>query len=267
MLAETVASTVASLGRRTRHVGAGSLSFTRFLGAICRSSVRYPPAARGLWRRAVRSQIYFTAVQAVPFLGTIAGLIGLIVIVQAYAQGVAFGLSDVLGRILATVVVRELGPILTAIVVIGRSGTAIAAELATNTVLGETDAMEAAGVDPLQYLVLPRVVGGSIATAMLAVFFNAMTLLAAAITAHSLRQTTIVDFRESLRLAMSVQDVWITLVKGAVFGAGIGTLCAFAGLLGGRAPTAIPRSVTRGVVLSLLFVFSVSALFSVALYT
>src|SRR5215211_7112892 len=114
--------TVTGLGRRTRLLTGQSLSFTRFLGAICRSSMRYPPAARGLWMRAVRSQIYFTAVQAVPFLGTIAGLIGLIVIVQAYAQGIAFGLTDVLGRILVVVVVRELGPILTAIVVIGRSG-------------------------------------------------------------------------------------------------------------------------------------------------
>jgi phospholipid/cholesterol/gamma-HCH transport system permease protein len=262
-----LAQTVAGIGRRTRDVGAGWLNLTRFVGALCRSSLRYPAMARGLWMRALRNQIYFTAVQAVPFLGTIAGLIGLIVIVQAYAQGVAFGFSDVLGRILASVVVRELGPLLTAIIVIGRSGTAIAAELATNTVLGETDALEVAGVDPLQYLVLPRVLGGSIATAMLTLFFNAMTLTAAALTAQALRQTSIGVFRESLRLALSIDDLWLMIVKGGVFGAGISLLCAYSGLFSGRKPTDIPRSVTRGVVMSLLFVFSVSAIFSLALYT
>jgi phospholipid/cholesterol/gamma-HCH transport system permease protein len=260
-------STVAGIGRRTRQVGAESLELVRFIGALVRSLMYYPATARVLWLRTLRNQIYFTAVQAFPFLGVIALMIGMVVIVQAYAQGVEVGFGDVLGRILASVVVRELGPVLTAVIVIGRSGTAIAAELATNAVLGETDAMEVAGVDPLQYLVLPRVIGASISAAMLTVFFNAVTLTAAAITAQMLKQTVLSDFRESLRLALSVDDIWLMLIKGAVFGAGIATLCAFSGLLGGRKPTDIPRSVTRGVVLSLLFVFSVSALFSLALYT
>jgi len=67
---------------------------------------------------------------------------------------------------------------------------------------------------------------------MLTVFFNAIALLAAGLTAQALHQTTLGGFREALRLSLTVQDIWLTVVKGAVFGAGIGTLCAFAGLLG-----------------------------------
>ena len=148
-----------------------------------------------------------------------------------------------------------------------RSGTAIAAELATDNVLGETDALEAMGVDPLQYLVVPRVVGGAISVTLLVVFFNTITLAGAAWMAWALDRLSPVDFAAALRLALSTRDVWLTVIKGAVFGAGIAMLCSFAGLLESRTPTDIPKSVTRGVVLALLFVFATSALFAVVLYT
>lgn len=250
-----------------REVGLEAVTITHFIGAVLRGGFTYPATARTHWTRSLLNQVRFTAVQALPFLGTIAVLIGVTVIVQANAQAVKFGVSDVLGRILTSVVVRELGPLLTAIVVLGRSGTAIAAELATSTVLGETDAMEATGIDPLQYLVFPRVVGGAISVALLVVFFNAITLGGGALAAWVLGAVSLHEYLGSLRLALSLSDLVLMVGKGAMFGAGIATLCAYAGLLGGRTPPDIPRSVTHGVVLSLLFVFAVSALFSVLAYT
>lgn len=257
---------IAALGRGARELGTDALTITHFIGAVLRGGLTYPATARTHWTRNLLNQVRFTAVQALPFLATIAVLIGVTVIVQANAQAVKFGFSDVLGRILTSVVVRELGPLLTAIVVLGRSGTAIAAELATSTVLGETDAMEAMGIDPLQYLVFPRVVGGAISVALLVVFFNAITLGSGAMAAWVLGSVSLHEYLGSLRLALSPSDLVLMVFKGAVFGAGIATLCAFAGLLGGRTPPDIPRSVTHGVVLSLLFVFAVSALFSVLAY-
>lgn len=262
-----IASAVADLGRRTRRMGASSAELTRFVGATIRSVHHYPATARSLWLRTIRNQILFTAVQSLPFIGTIAALIGLTIIVQAHAQGLQFTYSDVLGKLLASVVVRELGPLLTAIVVIGRSGTAIAAELATNSVLGETDAMEALGVDPLQYLVVPRVVGGAISVALLTVYFNAITLVGASLAAWLLDRLSPADFAATLRLSLSADDLLLMTFKGLVFGAGIATLCSFAGLMSARKPTDIPKSVTLGVVLSLMFVFCVSAVFSFMLYT
>ncbi len=257
---------ISALGGATRQLGY-ALILTHFLGAVLRGGLTYPETARTHWARNLLTQVRFTAVQALPFLGTIAVLIGVTVIVQANAQAVRFGVSDVLGRILTSVVVRELGPLLTAIVVLGRSGTAIAAELATSTVLGETDAMEAMGIDPLQYLVFPRVLGGAISVALLVVFFNAITLGSGALAAWVLGAVSIGEYMGSLRLALSPGDLVLMVGKGAIFGAGIATLCAYAGLMGGRTPPDIPRSVTHGVVLSLLFVFAVSALFTVLAYT
>ena len=144
-----IVDAVARLGRDTRETGARAGELARFIGATLRSVRHYPVTARSLWLRTIRNQIQFTAVQALPFVGTIALIIGVTVIVEAHAQGLQFAYANILGKLLASIVVRELGPLLTAIVVVGRSGTAIAAELATDAVLGETDAMEALGVDPV----------------------------------------------------------------------------------------------------------------------
>jgi phospholipid/cholesterol/gamma-HCH transport system permease protein len=235
----------------------------RFVGALARSTVRYPPTTRAAGVRILINQLRFTAVQALPFLGVIALVIGLAVIAQASAQAVRFGFTDVLGLILTTVVVRELGPLLTAIVVLGRSGTAIAAELATNGVLRETEALESMGVDPLQYLVVPRVVGAAISVAILTIFFDAVALGGGALFAWWMAEVPPAALASAIRDALTPLDLWLTVVKGGIFGAGIAVLCAYEGLVGGRRPTDIPQCVTRGVVASLLFVFMVSMSFSV----
>lgn len=261
------ARSIADVGRRARNRTNRQLERLWFAGAILRSALSYPATTRTLGGRVIVNQIRFTAVQALPFLTVMALVIGVTVVIQAHAQMARLGFSEWLGSILVTVVVRELGPLITAVVVIGRSGTAIAAELATNGVLGETEAMESMGVDPLQYLVIPRVIGGALSVAILTVYFDTITLLGGALFAGMLGDVHFVDYALSLRVALAPSDIWITLAKGGVFGAGIATLCAYEGLLGGHKPTDIPQCVTRGVVSSLLFVFLVSTIVSVVLYT
>lgn len=253
---------ISRIGARTRFRFWNWGGRIKLIGALIRSATHYPATTRGQGFRVIMNQIRFTAVQALPFLSIMALVIGLAVIAQASAQAARFGFSDILGTILVTVVVRELGPLLTAIVVLGRSGTAIAAELATNGVLRETEALESMGVDPLQYLVVPRVLGGAISVAILAVFFDVVALGGGAIFAWALADVSPGALAASVQAALRPSDLWLTVIKGAVFGLGISTLCSFEGLVGGRRPTDIPQCVTRGVVASLLFVFLVSTGFS-----
>ena len=253
---------IAALGQSARRRGRSWLGRTRFVGALVRSALHYPPTTRAQGLRVTLDQIRFTAVQALPFLTITALVIGLAVIAQASAQAARLGFSDVLGTILVTVVIRELGPLLTAIVVLGRSGTAIAAELATNGVLRETEALESMGVDLLQYLVIPRVVGAAISVAVLAIFFDVVALGGGAVFAWWLADVSPSALAVSVHDALRPIDLVFTVVKGAVFGLGIATLCSYEGLVGGRRPTDIPQCVTRGVVASLLFVFLVSVSFS-----
>ncbi len=253
---------VASLGRRSRARGRTWIGRVRFIGALARATLHYPATSRTHGLRVTIDQIRFTAVQAIPFLTVVALAIGLAVIAQASAQAARFGLSNALGTILVTVVVRELGPLITAVVVLGRSGTAIATELATNGVLRETEALESMGVDPLQYHVLPRVTAAAISVAALVVFFDVVALGSGAFFAWWLADVLPGVVITSLREAMTGLDVWLSLLKGGLFGFGIAALCSYEGLIGGRRPTDIPQCATRGVVASLLYVVLVSVVFS-----
>jgi phospholipid/cholesterol/gamma-HCH transport system permease protein len=264
MFAPAVA--VANVGRATRRMGARTVDRVYFVGAAARAAVDQPPSFRPIAGRILLNQIRFTAVQALPFLGSIAAMIGIAVMVQVSAQAARFGISDVLGPIVVSVIVRELGPLLTAIVVIGRSGTAIAAELSTNTVLGETEALESMGIDPLQHFVLPRIIGMTISVTLLTIFFDAIALLAGALVGEMVGVASAAVYMDSLQRALQPADLWLTVLKGSVFGAGIAVLCSYEGLNGGQRATAIPQCVTRGVVGSLFFVFTVSVLFSIAFY-
>ncbi len=258
---------IASTGNGARRVGASSALLTRFAGAVMRSTLTYPRTAFRLWWRSVVSQVRFTAVDAIPFVGAVAIAVGGIVIVEASAQAIKFGgLSDTLGKLLASVIVRELGPLLTSILVIGRSGTAIAAELAACRVYGEIDALEAMGVNPLHYFVLPRILGVAIAVSVLTVLFDAATLTSGLLAARAIQKISLDEYVGSLKLAMRSWDVIEVTLKGAISGAGIAALCTFEGLRAGRAPTEIPQAVTRAVVDSLLFVVGLAGLFALLRY-
>ncbi len=126
-------------------------------------SIIYLSLRPSSWRRPVRGQlsrqILFTGVEAVWLVVVIAVLAGISVVVQAQVWLARFGQTELLGAILVTVIIRELGPLLVNFVVIGRSGTAICTELANMKVRQEVEVLDAQGVDPIIYLVLPRILG------------------------------------------------------------------------------------------------------------
>lgn len=258
---------VSATGRRTRELVTEVVDLTRFTGAMIRSIATYPATAAGTYARSVVTQIRFTAVAALPLVAVIAVAIGIVVLVEANAAAVALGATDTLARILATIVVREAGPLLAAFLVLARSGTAIAAEVATSRVLGEAEALEALGVNPMHYIVLPRVVGAAISVACLTLFFNAIVLWSAGLTATTyLQLMTLESYVGSLRLVLRPGDVWESLGKGALSGAMIASCCTFAGLQAHRSPSEIPRRVTDAMVFSVIGIVLITALAAVLRY-
>jgi phospholipid/cholesterol/gamma-HCH transport system permease protein len=219
-----------ALGGRARARGADVTEAIRFVGSCARAMATFPRNAIRLGRRSLLTQIRFTAVDAMPIIAGLALLIGALVIAQAHAQAVRFGASEALGQLLATVIVRELGPLFAAIIVVARSGTAIASELATARVMGEVTALEALGVDPIQYMVLPRVFGSAISVALLAVYFDAIAIGGGMVVTSWLAHLPPADYLESLRLGMSTVDIVLVVIKGALFGLGTAGVCCWAGL-------------------------------------
>lgn len=257
---------VAQLGRATRHRTHQALDRVRFLGAVAAAAPSLPGSAWPVATRTLVNQLRFTALDALPLLLGIAVALGVMIAVQVLAQAVRFGMVEALGPILVLAVVRELGPLLTAVVVIGRSGTAIAAELATARVLGEVRALELAGVDPRQFHVLPRVAGGALSMALLTINFVVATLATGVIAVTLIADISPTSLVESLRLALRPSDLVLMVGKSVIFGAGIALLCCYEGLKVGTQSTEVPQAVTRGVVASLLFVFAVSAVITAAVY-
>ncbi|HJQ21883.1 MAG TPA: ABC transporter permease [Gemmatimonadaceae bacterium] len=260
----SIGSSVTAIGGKTRGTSSEVMEVVRFIGSCARAVGSFPKNARYLSRRQLTLQVRFTAVDAMPIISGLALLIGALVIAQAHAQAVRFGVSEALGQLLATIIVRELGPLFAAIIVVARSGTAIASELATSRVMGEVTALEALGVDPVQYMVLPRLAAAAISVALLAMYFDFIAIMGGLLATSYLAHLPPGDYLESLRMGMSGLDVALVVAKGAMFGLGTAGICCWAGLRAARTPAAIPQSVTKGVVMAMVYVFTVSAAFTIA---
>jgi phospholipid/cholesterol/gamma-HCH transport system permease protein len=257
-----VTAIVAAIGQS----GARQLSIigglARFTLRVLRTVGRLSHAGRLVTLRVLVQQIRFTALQAVGLVTLLAALLSFLVISQSAAQLGRVGALSRIGTIMVVAVIRELGPLLTALIVVSRSGTAIAAEMATNRVMGEITALEAMGIDPYIYLVLPRVLGAIVSVACLMIVFDAVALvsgfLGAATTGMSAHH-----YRDIVLATLSARDVWITVFKGVTFGAAVALFCSFHGLAVTAGPTEIPQAVTRGVVGTIVAIFIMSALFVV----
>lgn len=231
-----------------------------FLGAALRSAAAFPRTALDMAIRTALNQLRFTAVQALPILVVTSLAFGVPLLLAVAPLTSGLGLGETVDRILVTLVVRELGPVVAALLVVVRSGTAVVAELATARITGEREALEGLGVDTLQYYLLPRVVAFAASVALLAVFFDTIVLGALAIGRSRAGEGE--AFAALLRATISSADVGITVLKGVVMGAGVAVFPAMEGLEAGDNPTHIPIAVSRGTLQAFLWVLFASAGFA-----
>jgi phospholipid/cholesterol/gamma-HCH transport system permease protein len=257
---------LAKVGRPVRLFLQEVSDLTRFTWTAAASLLRMPATGFRASATVVMRQVLFTGVQALPFVTVVSVLVGGILIVQSLSQLARFGAEELVGRIFVLAVVRELGPLLTAIVVIGRSGTAIAAELATNKVAGEIEALETMGIDIFHYVVVPRVMATVIALFALVVFFDVGAVVGVfAVAALKITLPFSIFIRYVLG-ALSPEDLYVSAAKGVLFGLAIAILCSYHGLIARAAPTEVPRAVTRAVVRSIGVIFVMSSIVSLIVY-
>lgn len=219
-----------------------------------------PGAGRRVAQRVLVNQVWFTAVQAIPLIIVLSGILSFLLISQAVRELGRINATELLGMLMVVAIVRELGPLLTALVVAGRSGTAIAAELATNRVMGEVDALEGMGIDPVHYLVLPRFGGAVVSVFGLMILFDLVAILAGLVAASSNDLSAARYFDIVLR-SLTLRDTYLTIGKGLMFGLIIGVVPSFYGLSARRAATEVPIAASRAVVTSTVAIFIGSAIF------
>jgi phospholipid/cholesterol/gamma-HCH transport system permease protein len=224
------------------------------------------------WPRTVRAvfarQILFTGVEALKFVSLVALITGVSVVVQAQLWLGKTGQSALLGPILVMVIIREVAPLLVNFIVIGRSGNAIATELAGMKVNGEIRVLEAQGLDPLVYLALPRVLGMAISVFCLTIAFIVVSFasgyvcgLLVGVGGNDPRL-----FVDSILKNVRLPDVFNLLAKTLIPGMLTSIICILEGLSVQRAITEVPQAATRAVVRSIAALFIVSVIVSILSY-
>ena len=251
---------IAAIGRSTARWLTRMGALARFAFEALRAIPSLPGAGRRVAGRVLLNQVRFTALEAVGLIVLLSGIFSFLVIQMAVRELGSIGAYDLIGRLIVVVIVRELGPILTALAVLGRSGTAITAELATNTVLREVRALEGMGIDPFHYLVLPRLIGCIISVTVLIVLFDTVSLASGFLAAGAEGMSGDRYWRVVLA-SLTASDVLVTFGKGILFGTVIGLWPSYHGLAVRRGPTEIPQAVIRSTVGAIVMIFVVSALF------
>ena len=224
-------------------------------------SVRQP--ARWRWRQ-VLFNVRSSGVDALPIVGLLAFLLGIVVSYQSADQLRQFGANIYIVDVVGLSMLREFAPMMTAIIVAGRSGSAYAAQIGTMAVTEEIDAMRTLGVDPLEMLVLPKVMALVIALPLLTLFADVTGVLGGMLMAHWQLGVSFAEFADRFTKAVSVTSFLVGIGKAPVFAVIIVVIGCFQGLQTRGGADSVGRQTTRAVVQSTFLVIVADAIFSIA---
>ncbi len=201
-------------------------------------------------------QVLFTAVEALGIVAFIALALGALIIVQGHSLLPRFGQGRLLYNILVIVITRELGPLLTAFIIIARSGTAIATELGNMVISHEIEAYVSVGIDPVAYLVVPRILGVTVSMVLLTIYFNFFGLIGSFLLTQLVQATPFKEYLDNLLTAMTAADIYSSLIKAVVFGFIVSFVAVYQGFKVKVATTEVPqvaiKAVGQGFVLCIL---------------
>ena len=261
------AAAVEGLGRRT--VGHWRLldSMLEFLGRVGVSIWRAGWQARRWRPTSIARHVYDTGITAIPIVALIAFLIAVILAYMGAQQLRKFG-ADIFVVDLVTVgVLRELAVLLTAIIVAGRSGSAFAAELGAMQLNEEVDALQAIGVDPIEVLVLPRLLGLVIALPLLTIIADGIGLVGGGLLCRALLGMPLVQFINRAHEAIAATTFWAGLMKAPVFAVLIALSGTWCGLRVRGSSRELGRLTTLAVVQAIFLVIFADALFAILFMT
>lgn len=234
-----------------------------FFGSLLRDvpgAIARPGSVR--WRDLPRLAQQVGA-SAVPIVLMVNGLAGLMIAFEMAGPLIKYGQRGALADAVGIGTARHMAPFMTALMVTGRSGAAFAAELGTMRSEGETDALEAMGIDPLRYLVLPRVVAIVVAMPLLTALGNVASWFGGLVVAEFRLDIAWWPYVERIREVVDVEDYAYGLVKSVVFGFIVALVACQRGLATEGGASAVGRSTTSSVVLTIFFLVLTNALFSI----
>ena len=259
------ADMVAGMGRRAISIWRGMRNFYEYLVSIIISfrSMRYL-RFRSIYNIAI-NQTRFTGIDALPFVVLIALLLGATVIIQAMTSLPKFGIEGFLGNLMVIIIARELGPLVTALIVISRSGSAITAEIATQKQSGEILSLEIMGIDTRLYIVFPRILASTLSILSLIIIFDLVAFVGGYLISRLTVFIPINIFFQALLDSFSMEDLIAMILKSVLFGILVPLICCYYGFRP-KSKFEVPIFVSRAVIRTLFVVIIINAVVSVLFY-
>jgi len=223
--------------------------------------VSHPSRIR--WRP-ILFNIRSAGVDALPIVAVLSFLLGIVVAYQAADQLRQFGANIFVADLVGLSMLREFAPLITAIIIAGRSGSAYAAQIGTMAVTEEIDAMHTLAIPPLEVLVLPKLLALVVALPLLTVFADVVGVVGGMVMAKAQLGVGYADFLERFVKAISVTSYLVGVAKAPVFAAIIAMVGCFQGLRTRGGADSVGRQTTRSVVQGIFLVIVADALFSIA---
>lgn len=220
---------------------------------------------RGLFRpplyfREIIQQMDILGFGSLAIIMMVGGFTGIALALNSANTLQKFGVQSVTGQLVATGLIRELGPVLTSLILAGRAGSGIAAELGSMLVSEQIDAMRALGTDPIKKLVTPRIVALLVSAPVLTIFCDLIGILGGLFAASTLMQQPSSVYFSSAQKAISIDEISGGLIKPVVFGFIVAIIGCYMGLSTRGGTVGVGRNTTRSVVLSSILIIAVDTL-------
>ncbi len=215
--------------------------------------------------RVVAAQIYFTGWQAIPLIFVVASVSGSLVIFYTANQVTPLGNADLGSTLLYLIVSRELGPLITGFIVIARSGTAVASEVGNMRANGEIEALQTMAIDPLSFVVFPRLLGGVVSLVCLVIYFNVFAVFAACIATVLVKGSGALSFLHVYLQQIELRDLCLVALKGLLMGLAIFSVSTYQGLQVRKSHHEVPQVTIKAVVINIIVVTVLNFLLTAAL--
>jgi phospholipid/cholesterol/gamma-HCH transport system permease protein len=259
----TIAGFLAQIGEVSLGLFGRAYNLLSFFGLICITAGSLIVHPRKLRFTALVAQLEQTGVNAVPIVGLLSFLIGIVLSYQGADQLRRFGAEIYTVNLLSVGILRELGVLMAAIIIAGRSGSAFTAQIGTMRVNEEIDAMRTIGLDPVEVLVIPRLLGLMLTLPMLTLCANLIGLLGGCLMSWASLGITPPQFLRQLQASVYGWTFWIGLIKAPFFAFIIALTGCYEGFQVARSAESVGRQTTLAVVESIFLVIVADAGFSI----
>jgi phospholipid/cholesterol/gamma-HCH transport system permease protein len=254
---------VEGVGKATVEIGSEGRALLAFYGMTIIAYFQLLLRRRS-WRIvSLVNQVEQSGLNAVPIVCLLSFLIGIVIAYVGADQLRQFGAEIFTVNLLGVIMLREIGVLLTAIMIAGRSGSAFTAQIGTMQVNEEVDAMRTLGLDPMEVLVLPRINGLLISLPILAFLSDVAGLLGGAVMATAVLDVTFPQFIQQLHTVITTNHFFVGMVKAPVFAFIIAIVGCYEGLRVSGSAESVGRLTTRSVVTSIFLVIIADAIFSI----